>query len=589
MTSMLPIVSMLAATLGAAGASLAHQSEESVLVTYDLRAVLPRWDAGPSWSQTLLEPPVGSPHRYNWDETLDQSLQYADLAAYELLDLLTQVLGDELRREGRELLVEGQVMTVLAPAGLHEQVRAVLDALAESLGGTIPVRVDVLALAEGPGELPAAGTLGEDEAGKLVASLVGRGARHESFLLDLCAGRTTRLDAFRRVPFLFDYDVEIAQNMMVFAPVMSETREGTRLALRGRPAPGGVALSVLFMRSEQVEEIRKQPLTLKGLVNHQEGGSIEALDGPDGIQSPDVLARSLAFDTFLPEGKALALTLESRLGSAGLREVVLVRRATRGGPSAYVVRPIPRTNRTLIALDAELFRPGRLHTETEPWRDEQGTLHLRALAKFDGEFSSFLVEWLKARFSIWRRFGPWILIVTDPAWDRDAAAQLDRLVKSLRHETALRDVGIELRAQGREPLHPVRIRVPLLAGSTAGLVLARGETAVTGFDVEVAQGAAVPDPYVGSVFEGLILSLGFEGTSVEASGMAQLLDGPIAALEPGYHLLGPIERPEPRVLRFDERLELADGRSGPLRIGGGSDRAEQPGFALEISVSPPPR
>ncbi len=583
------LVPLLSAALVLAGApTVASQSEDSVLVTYDLRAVLPRWDAGPGWSQTLLEPPVASPYRQKELETIEGSLKYADLAAFELLDLLTQVLGDELRREGRELLVEGHSLNVLAPAALQEQVRAVLDGLATALAGTIPVRVDVLGVAEGGGELVPAGTLSEDEATKLVAAQIARGAQHRSYSLELCAGRTARLDAYRSMPFQFDYDVEIAQNMFVYAPVMSATREGTRLVLHGRSAPGGVALSVLYMRSELVEKIQEQPLTLRGLVNHLEGGKMEVLDGPRGIQSPSVLARGLAFDTFLPEGKALVLTLEARMGAASAREIVLIRRLG-GAMSSYVVRPIPRTNRTLIALDAGLFRPGSLHTEAEPWVDEHGALQPMAVAKFDGDFSSFLLEWLKARFSIWRRFGPWILIVTDPAWDRDAAAQLDRLVKSVRRSTTLYDVGVELRAQGREAIHPVRIHVPLLAGSSAGLVLARGETAVTGFDVEVAQGAAVPDPYVGSIFEGLALALTFGETSIEASGLAQLFDSPIAQLESGYDLLGPIERPEPRVLRFDQRLELSDGRRGPLRIGSGSERADQPGFALEITVAPVPR
>lgn len=583
------LASLLSTALVFAGEpTVAPQSENSVLVSYDLRAVLPRWDAGPGWSQSLLEPPVASPYRIKELDTIEGSLRYADLAAFELLDILTQVLGDDLRREGRELLVEGHVLNVLAPAAMHEQVRAVLDGLSEALAGTIPVRVDVLGLAAGGGELVPAGTLGEDEAAKLVATLVARGAQHKSYSLELCAGRTVSLDAYRSIPFLFDYDVEIAQNMMIFAPVMSATREGTRLVLHGRSAPGGVALSVLFMRSELLGKIQKRPLKLKGLVNRLEGGSIEVLDGPDGIQSPEVLARGLAFDTFLPEGKALALTLEAQMGAASAREIVLIRRLG-GVLNSYVVRPIPRTNRTLIALDAGLFRPGSLRTEANASVDDHGALQPSAVARFDGGFSGFLLEWLKARFSIWRRFGPWILIVTDPAWDRDAAAQLDRLVKSLQRSTTLYSVGVDLRAQGREALYPVRMRVPLLAGSSAGLVLARGETAVTGFDVEVAGGAAVPDPYVASIFEGLALSLAFGETSVEASGLAQLFDGPIAVLESGYGLLGPIERPEPRVLRFDERLELSDGHPGPLRIGSGSDRADQPGFALEITVAPLPR
>lgn len=592
MTRLVLLALFLAHSQLAARAGDPPQPEDSVLATYDLRAVLPRWDASAGWSQTLLVPPAASPRQEL--PSIDGTHEYGDLAAFELLDLLTQILGDELRREDRELLVEGSVLTVLAPPNLQEEVRSILEGLEMALAGTIPLRVDVLTLPEG-GEPVRAGAMPEEEAAKLVAALVGRGAQHRSHVLEISAGRTARLDAHRRIPFLFDYDVEIAQSIMVFAPVTSETSEGTSLALRGLPVSGGVLLSTVLLRSELLGKIQEQPLVLKGKVNHIEGGKAEVIEGPRSIQSPEVLVRGLAFDTFLPDGKALALTLECTLGAARTREVVLLRRMG-GSMSAYVARPIPRTNRTLIALDAELFRAPRLTTDARPWADERGTFQPSAVAHFDGEVSGFLLEWLKARFSIWRRFGPWILIVTDPAWDRDAAAQLDRLVKSLQPDTTLLDVGVDLRAQGREAAFPVRLRMPLLAGSSAGLVLGRGETAVTGFDVEVAQGAAVPDPYVSSVFEGLCLALSVEGTTCEASGMAQLLDYPIAALDPGYDVLGPLERPEPRVLRFDERLKVPtprrsgapdeNGRAGlPLRIGSASDRPDQPGLTVEITIS----
>lgn len=579
MTSILSCVCLWSALAlgGDPGAPL--QGEENVLATYDLRTVMPRWDASPSWSQTLLVPPAISPSEDQ--PSIEHSLEYAELASFELLDLLTQVLGDELRREGRELLVEGHTLTVLAPPSLHEQVRAILAGLESTLAGTVAVRVDVLSLAEGGGELAPAGLLGEDEVARLVGALVGRGAKHESFALELSAGRTARVEAFRRIPFLYDYDAQVAQSMAVLEPVMAETRAGTRLALRGLPVAGGLALSTLLLRSDLVGPIETIPLALKILLNRSEAGATEFLDGPESIQSPEVLVRGLAFDTFLPEGKALAITLEATLGKARSRELVLLRRQG-GSASSYAVRPIPRTNRSLIALDAGLFRLPRMRLDASPWFDEAGA-HPSVVASLDGELSGFMLEWMKARFSVWRRFGPWLLIVTDPAWDRDSAAQLERLVKGLRPETALRDVAIDLRAPGRESANPVRVRLPLLVGSSAGLVLARGRTAVTDFSTEVANGAAVPDPRVSSVFEGLALALSIQGTTLEASGMAQLFDTQAAALQLGYAVLGPLQLLEPRVLRFDERLALSE-RPGPLRIGGALERGDS-GPTLELTVS----
>jgi hypothetical protein len=579
---MIPILTCALAFCCPAGGGDPVQTDESVLATYDLRVVMPRWDASPKWSQSLLVVPAASPHQGL--ASLDATLEYADLTAFELLDLLTHMLGDELRREGRELMVEGHALIVLAPPALQEQVRSILQGLEAALSGTLAVGVDVLTLPEDGGELPPAGPLAEEEVTRLIAAAIARGAQHRSYQLELSAGRTARLDAHRNVPFLFDYDVEIAQASMVFAPVMSATREGIRLALRGLAVPGGLALSAVIVRSDLLGEIERQPLTARGMVNHLEGGPTEVLDGPNAIQSPQVLVRGLSFDTFLPDGKALALTFEAALGAARTRELVFLRR--RGGSmSSYVVRPIPRTNRTLIALDADLFRLPRLRADAQPWPDGYGHLQPSVVAHFEGEPSTFLLEWMKVRFSVWRRFGPWILIVTDPTWDRDAAAQLDRLVKSLPPPAGLLGVAVDLRRQGREPAFPVRLRVPMLAGSSAGFVLCRGETAVTGFDVEVAQGASVVDPIVSAVFDGLALALDLEGTNLEARGTAQLFETPIAGLDPGYSVLGPIERPEPRVLRFDERRALSDGGRGPVRIGATSERHDQPALALEITVS----
>lgn len=574
---------LLALSLPSGDPTGTPQAEESVLTTYDLRAVMPRWDSGTNWAQSLLMPPAISPRQGM--ESVDTSLDYDELASFELLDLLTQILGDELRREGRDLVAEGTGLTALAPAALQEQIAGILESLQAALAGTVTVRVDLIDLAEGSGELPPAGVLAAEEAAGLASALVSRGAQLKSFTLELSAGRTARVDAYRRVPFLFDYDVEIAQAMMIFAPVMSTTREGTRLVMRGIAVPGGLALSSVILRSDLLGAIGKRGFTLNGVINDPEKGEMRVVAGPDGIQAPEVLVRGFSFDTFLPDGKALALTAEGTLGPAKSRQLVLLRRMG-GTMNSYVARPIPRTSRTLIALDTELFHGGKLRASYEPWNDESGDMQPDVVGRFDGEPSSFLLEWMKARFSVWRRFGPWILIVTDPAWDRDAAAQLERLVKSLRPATTLRLASVDLRSAGREPGYPVRVRLPMLDGSSAGIVLAHGKTAVTGFDVEVAQGASVPDPVVTSVFDGLALALDLQGSTLEARGMGQLFDGPMLTVETGYDLFGPIDRPEPRVLRFDERVLLPEGRPGPVRFGGTAERSDQPGLALEITVTP---
>src|SRR6185503_18179932 len=128
MTRPLALVLLLGPALGA-GDPPVQQGEENVLVTYDLRAVMPRWDASEEWGQTLLTPPAVEP--FDGDlPTIEDTLGYADLT-------------------WRELVVEGNVLSVMAPQSLQEQVRSILDGLQTALAGTVPMRVEVLTLGEG--------------------------------------------------------------------------------------------------------------------------------------------------------------------------------------------------------------------------------------------------------------------------------------------------------------------------------------------------------------------------------------------------------------------------------------------------------
>jgi hypothetical protein len=552
--------------------SLAAQAEESQLVTYDLRRVMPRWDEGNSWQQTLLVPPVLNPRdEIHWIP----AERYGGWLSFELLDLLNQILGDELRREGREMLVEGDALTVLAPAALQQQVRVILEGLEQALAGTLTLSVDVFQLAEGAPE-PASVLLSDEEGQKLVAALAASGSAQRTTTVQLSAGRTTVVDSILAVPFLWDHDVEIAQEITAFDPLMSETRSGTRLVLRAAAQPGGALLSVLQLGSE-LRGMRDIELSLEGTLTRSDKPPFR-LPGPARVQSPDLDLVSFAFDTFLPDGKALALGFESNLAGKKARQVVVLRRlaSTLG---SYVVRQIPGTNRSLIALDAELFRPARLETDVAVSKEPTQGLSPLATASLSFETSGFLIEWIKARFSIWRPFGPWILIVTDPAWDRDANAQLERLVKGLKPRTSLSEATFELRAGSART---VRARLPLLEGTRAGLAVAHGRTALLDYDVEVAQGASVHDPLVSSLFEGLVLSCLAQGDLAEVRGLAQLVTA-AAPIEAGGVGFGKFECFETQTLRFDERVRVAPGR--PLRLGPVAEKGVA-GLVLELTLAP---
>ncbi len=567
----------------------AARAEESVLVSYDLRAALPRWDSG-SWTQTLVVIPAD--HVDDLEEVNLEEL-YAELGAFELLDLLQQILGDELRAEGRDVSIEGADLVVLAPLSVQEQVRAVLSALSRALSGTVQVKVDVLSLAEGGAvEPPPASVLTQDEAQKLVTNLVGKGAQQREFQFQLMAGRTGWIEQRESVPFLFDFDVEIAQQTFIYDPKVLETPDGWRLLLRGVPSDGGLALSALLVQSE-VLALQEKAVPMRGSVALGPDKAIEnmaVMDGPQAIQSPDVRVQGLAFDTFLAEGKALVLGTESELGGKKHRQVIVLRRIG-GAASAYGTFPIPHSSHTLIAVDAELFRPPRFSIHFSPHNQSEVGSHPLVSATLDAESSSFLQEWLKYRFSVWRRHGPWVLIVTDPAWDGGAAAEIDRLLKSRRAETRVLGLEVSLEAQGASFLTPVRLSLPVREGTSCGIVVGLTQTAVSDYDVEVAQSASVQDPLVAPIFQGLALELSCsqgEGgaLTLETRGLAQLLDQGAKPFDPRYALIGPLDRPAVRSLRFDERASLAltQGQPARLRIGPRSPKGDPLGLALEIAV-----
>jgi hypothetical protein len=126
--------------------------------------------------------------------------------------------------------------------------------------------------------------------------------------------------------------------------------------------------------------------------------------------------------------------------------------------------------------------------------------------------------------------------------------------------------------------------LPLLEGSRAGLVVGYGRTAVVGYSAEVAQNAAMHDPDVGVLFDGLACSLLAQGDSAELRGLAQLTNSGGVVKAGGQDSFGALERIEAQMLRFDERWKLAEGRS--LRLGATAEKGEASGLVLEVTLAP---
>lgn len=554
---------------------LAAQVDENVLQVHDLGPLRAEFDASSSWRTALVVEPA-DPYGQIGAPPLAGLHERAGVEA--IVDLVSQMLGDELRYEGRRFSLEGgDRLVVLAPPAIHASIRAALAALETAVAAaSIELTVDVVTLTGAEGDWPTNNVVDPGVAERMIASLVGRGAAHASYALQLGAGRTTSLDLGNGEPFVYDYDVEIAHGAHVFDPVVLDAAEGTRILLRGTPTRAGVALSVVLRCAERVKDVFERPVRLRGLVRSDEGG-VSYVEGPQVIQSVETLVRSEAFDTFVPQGKSIVIACQTELAGSKSHQLVFVRRTGGTLQPLYSIQ-LGDSARRLVLLNSELLSPPRTSIELE-----RTLYHPLMVARLDTQPSLFLFDWMKNRFSIWRRLGPWALAVTDPAWDDGAAATLDEMLGGWEPEVELLSLELALRdAHGSTPL---RVSLPVRSGTSCGSLVGITSTALVDYDVEVAQNSAVADPVMRPTFSGLALSMepasrqGGE-VSLDLRGQAQLALGPLESLDLAGNLATFVDRPRYDRMEIEGRVTFALGAGRPARAVVGNESS----LRLELSM-----
>ena len=558
------------------------QKEESTLQIYDLRPLMPRFDSDGTWQQSLLVPSA-DPHGELPGVRL--SSLHRDSTPEVIIDLITQVLGDELRYEGREVSLDGESrLLVLAPPPVQARVRSALAALEGALAAFITLRVDILTM-QGDIEAawPAQSLLAEEEVDRTIDTLLGRGASHQSYEFEAAAGRTSGIDTNRMLPLVFDYDVEIAQGAVVFDPVMLTAEEGTRILLRAAPTPGGVLISCVLIDAQALGDVRSVPATLRGQVGREQGG-YTLVEGPEVLQSVDVLFRSVALDTFIPRGRAVLFATRSELAGSPKSGQLVVLRRVGGILDSYYSSQVADSTRRLALVNTELFSPPRLSVAGGHDLSAFAISQPYVVATLHSEPSLFLFDWMKYRFSVWRRLGPWAMAVTDPAWDGDSAGQLERLVGRWRTDERL--VELELRLHAGDAV-PVRCSVPLRPGSSCGVVVGVTTLVLHDYDVEVAQFAAVVDPLRTAVLNGLAVgispSIGSDGElTITLDGSAHLLAGPIQPLALSGPLLGAIDEVVVDRLTLSDRLRFGAPRRPQSRSIGTAAAGDRRALRLEV-------
>jgi len=573
------------------GESAANQ-ETNVLERYNLRPVLPRIDAGTEWTGllTLLMPPW-----WGDDGEVEVHGLHTNEAPDKILNLVTQALGDALNAKGSQIVLENDsTLLVLAPAPVQSMVAEVLGVLESVLSSSVEVRVDVISLdgvLEGAGQgSPARSVVSAAEADRLVEGLVARGATHREHTIQLSSGRTSAVDQSSTAPVVFDYDVEIAQGAFIWDPIVLDVMEGVRLFVRGVPKPTGTLVSAMIVQGDLLNGVQDRPLDLHGAVSHEQSGGLSFVAGPQSIQTVELLTRSVAFTSFLPEGQAIVVSSRTKLGGTSASHFIVMRQLGKTQP-AFVSTKIRGTNRTLALVNAELFRAPEFQIVSQPHVGEMSGFPIVA-ATLSAEYSSFLYDWLRYRYSVWSPIGPWVAVVTDPAWDARGAEALEELVLSAETDAELVEVQVDMVTSADEADPPARWSLPILAGTACGTVLGISSTAVRDYDVEVAQYAAVPDPFVQPTFNGLALSLevsagrGGSSWTLDVQGTGQFFRGPVPTFESDGPVNGRIDRPEYDVLNINERKTLPrqQGNVSRVRIGTQVRRAERGVLSLVVTI-----
>ena len=583
--SLLPLVPSGSPLVGSPDVD--HAVPDSVLEVYDLRPLMPRFDAEGGWAHSLILPP-GNGH-FGDQQKISLSGLYGGEGPDVIVDLLTQVLGDELRYEGREITMDGASrLLVLAPAPIQARVAAMLQALENVLAATAQIEVDVVELTGAAGDTwPASNLVPAEAVDRAIATVLGRGGTHRRFHASLSAGRTSYVDQMRQFPILYDYDVEIAQGSFIGDPIVLEIEEGVRLFLRGVPQGDGLALSVVF-QSAETRSVQEHAVGYQGAVSREESGGLTIVSGPGLVQSAEVLNRSAAFDTFLPANKAVVFASQSELGGITSTQVVFLRQVG-GGLAARHTTKIPETTQSLWLVNSEsLSLPTMSAVVDYPGDPLEAEGHPNVTGVLSADPSLFLFDWMKFRFSVWRRLGPWAIVITDPAWDNDAAPALEGLLASWKPRTETVGLDVTLHARGGNSRVPVRWSLPVRPGSGCALLCGISGTALFDFDVEVAQYACVADPIQASVFNGLCLGVtasraGNGGYSLDVRGSAHLLKGgPRTTFDAKDTMMGVVEQPVIDSLLLDEERTVAVGSS--LVAGGETKDGDRPVLSVEVGV-----
>lgn len=478
--------------------------EPSVLRVHDLRAAVP------ITPDTLAELSV-LPLLTSGEGSFGSDGE-GELDVGFLVELVHDTLGSEFEYEGRELIEIDGGLIVRGPEHLQQRVASLLERLSGALWSGTQITIEVVRGVALPEDLAGASRIDLERLDPFLAEAGEQGAL-ERFQLDARPGRASVLDVGQRLTLLTDYDVEVAEGAQIFDPVVREFTLGSRLGLRIAPGPDGLYLALALRRVLPSGAVREETFRCESYVNLGEGHSTSTRRELT-FQQQDVVHRSLALTSFLPEGQALVVSTE--LGD-GASELLFIRRT---GPGLATHERIPGADgapdlRVIhqscvyvpfcgSSLPEDTFMlPDMFPQPSSGWGvrlllhpyDEDGLpLHDLIQRDLTADQDDVLVvdRW------------PWILASSVPGSSDEAVAAT---LQSLMPDPRVVDVQLTLRGEGEGSAPLARLRLPARIGAHSAAVLGLERQLMQDQDVEIAKYSAVEDPIPVASFQGLVVDV----------------------------------------------------------------------------------
>jgi hypothetical protein len=562
--------------------------EKDVLRTYDLGSVLPSAAAEESIAPLLpYLMPLPSAGSVEWNPIAGQDV---------LVDLLRNLCGEELDYEGREVSMDdGGRLILKAPPSVQAKAERLLAFLDGVFDASTEIVIDALEPAQGGGDARGPALIPVADAEKLIAQAAPGDRR--TWRLRIRPGSRARLDLSRVTRLVTDYNVEIAQASGIADPIAEDISVGTQILAAASPANGGMWLELILRRGDPLADVKEREIQLGSAVTTQDRVTYHEVASV--VQSLDVLNRSMALSTFLPEGKALAIRTSIAAGGKARAETLIVRRGAGSLPMYSRASIDPKAagkHREVIFLNAESAVPARcdiqapsvhVYVVPDPWpmirpveMEPQVSAHLAA-----GSFDrlSDLLRRDDEDLEI-RNLGPCFFLTREVGGD-SGGRQLDSF-SALAPPARLVQVSLVLSRAGSEL---ARCALPLRDAEPAALVLGAEDIQVGDFDVEVAQAAAIADPVMRIGFDGLALwvrpsfSPGGDVT-LEIDARAHVRGAPPRELDLRAPGLGKLDQATYDQLLTHERLVFGKGEGAQRRFVLGEEGAAGSKHALSLEV-----